>query len=68
MNGDTQISAIDLVIMMRFLLGIYPNLSLDVGDVTLDGSINTIDLVRMKKYISGENQKVYSNRVSKVVT
>ena len=68
LNGDTQINAMDLVYMQRFLLGVDKNLSVSVADVTLDGIINIIDLIRMKKYLSGATQKTYTNAINKTVS
>jgi spore coat protein H len=55
-NNDTQIDAIDYVLLKKHLLNldILSGDALKVADVDSNGSVDTLDLVMMKKYLMGQ--------------
>ena len=53
-NGDGEISILDLVRLRKYLMHDPTNINAANADVTGDGSVNSQDLVRLRKYLAGD--------------
>lgn len=51
-NGDGKVSALDLLVLKKYLAWLDVSIIPENADVNADGNINSLDLLRLKKYFS----------------
>jgi len=55
-DGDNTISSADMVLMQKFLLSANGNnVQFADADITVDGNVNILDLIRFKNYFLGKS-------------